>query len=24
LLVGLLDNQSYKHEQMDVFHLLLG
>ena len=24
LLLGLLDNQSHNHEQMDVFHLLLG
>jgi len=24
LLLGLLDNRSYNHEQMDVFHLLLG
>ena len=24
LLLGLLDNRSSNHEQMDVFHLLLG
>ena len=24
LLLGLLDNQSHNHEQMDVFHLQLG
>jgi hypothetical protein len=24
LLLDLLNNQSYNHEQMDVFHLLLG